>query len=67
MGIPVVDLGSLSGRDHASESGTVADLVEAFSGIGFVFITGHDVGLETLTCTDVQRAWRDSNPRPSGP
>ena len=42
VGIPVVDLGSLSGRDLASESGPVADPVEAFSGIGFSFITGHD-------------------------
>ena len=48
MGIPVVDLDSLSGRGEASASSTVADLVEAFSGIGFAFVTGHGVGLGTL-------------------
>ena len=48
VGIPVVDLDSLSGWGEASASGTVADLVEAFSGIGFAFVTGHGVGLGTL-------------------
>ena len=46
MGIPVVDLDSLSGWGKASASSTVADLVEAFSGIGFAFVTSHGVGLE---------------------
>ncbi len=48
MDIPVVDLDSLSSWGKASASGTVADLVEAFSGIGFAFVTGHGVDLETL-------------------
>ena len=36
VGIPVVDLNSLFGRGVARASGTVADLVETFPGVGTV-------------------------------
>ena len=72
MDAPVIDLTPLFGRGEDYRLGTVVELASAFTDIGFVFVTSREVGSESVASTKSSialssRAWRDSNPRPSGP
>ena len=72
MDAPVLDLTPLFGRDEDHRLGTVVELASAFTDIGFVFVTSREVGSESMASTKPSialssRAWRESNPRPSGP
>ena len=72
MDAPVIDLTPLFGRGEDYRLGTVVELASAFTDIGFVSVTSHEVGPESMVSTkpsiaSPSRAWRESNPRPSGP
>ncbi|HVJ52702.1 MAG TPA: 2-oxoglutarate and iron-dependent oxygenase domain-containing protein [Aliidongia sp.] len=46
--IPVIDIAPLSGADAAAKARVAADLAEAASRVGFLYITGHGIAPELI-------------------
>ena len=53
MSLPVVDISHWSGA--VEESPVVQQIHDAFTTVGFVFITGHGIPREMVSCITVYR------------